>query len=155
MIQRSTTVLASVAILALLLGCGSSESDETLTKAEFIKRGDAVCTQANKQSAERYSSLAKQNVSNGSKRSVEEEGIEVGEEVLVPNAEWQAEGLAELSPPEGDETEVDAIVSSIEEGVKQANADPSSFYGKDYPFDEANRLMRDYGFQVCGRTNPT
>lgn len=154
MSKRSIAVLASAVALAILSGCGSSNDEESLTKAEFIKQGDAICTESNNQSAKQYRILAKAN--NGKKapeKSLEEEGIEVGEKVLVPNAEMRAEGLAELQPPEGDEEEIAAIVSAIEAGVEKTKADPSSFYSKNYPFDEANKLMIKYGFQVCGGVN--
>ncbi len=158
MSKQSIGVLTGVLALGFLAACGSGD-EGSLTKAEFIERGDAVCTAANKQSAKRYSALAKANEEKASdgnqrqERTLEEEGIEVGEKVIVPNAEDQADGLAGLSSPEGDETKIDAIVGAIEAGVAKATSDPSSFYGKSYPFDEANQLMREYGFKVCGGTN--
>ena len=152
--KRSIAVLASA--VALMSGCGGDEQEESLTRAVLIKRGDAICVKANEQSKKRYDDLMRKNTSRqAAKRSFEEEGIEVGEEVLVPNAEEQAEGLSELPPPDGDEAEIEAIVEAIEAGIAKANSDPGSFYSDEYPFDEANLLMVEYGFKVCGGGNRT
>jgi hypothetical protein len=152
MSKRSIAVLAGAVALAFLSGCGGGDDEEALTRAQFIKQGDAVCTEANERSAKLYNAFLKENAtSSGPKKSFEEEGIEVGEKVIVPNAELQAAGLAELPPPEGEEEKVDAIVGAIEAGLTKVKANPSSFYGKSYPFEEANRLMSEYGFEVCGK----
>lgn len=152
---RFLAILAGIAVLAMVAGgCGGDEEaggETTVTKAQFIKQADALCVKANKRFGREFKAFAKENQQKQPGKSVRAEGIEVGEEIFVPNAESRAEALAELPPPSGEEDRIAAILEAIEEGVEKAEENPASLYSRtNYPFARANQLQQDYGFRFCG-----
>jgi len=145
-------VAALVALAALVAGCGGGDSttDETvtLTKAEFIKQGDAICKKGNDQSEKEAEEFAEENdftLEKASKEQIEEAVAEV----LVPNVNQQAEELDELGAPEGDEEQVEEIIVSLENAADEIEDDPSAVF-EDEVLKEPSKLAEDYGFKVCG-----
>jgi|SRR5215204_3968075 len=143
---------ALVALSALIAGCGGGDSttDETvnLTKTEFIKQGDAICKKGNDQSEKEAEKFAEENgftLEKASKDQLEEAVAEV----LVPSVNQQAEEIAELGAPEGDEEQVEEIIVSLEGAADKIEDEPSAvFDGK--VLKEPSKLAKDYGFKVCG-----
>ena len=41
-------VLLAAVAMAVVVGCGDDDSADSLTKAEFVEKGDAACEEANK-----------------------------------------------------------------------------------------------------------
>ena len=149
-----TMLVALVALAAVAAGCGDDEDAgaETLTKAEFIKRGDAMCQRANKEFQRDLQALGTENRKKGvTGRTLREEGIEISEKIFLPNTQSRADRLAAIPPPSGDEGEIEAIVKAIERGIAKGEEDPNTLFNQNaYPFDEANQLQQKYGFKVCG-----
>jgi hypothetical protein len=144
-------VLAALA--AIVAGCGGGDETTdsttvTLTKTEFIKKGDAICKKGNEQNETEAREFAKDNDFNPegtSKGQLEQ----VVEEVLVPSLNKQAEELDALGAPDGDEKQVEAIVVSLEDAAGEIEDKPSlAFAAK--TLGEPSRLAADYGFKVCG-----
>jgi hypothetical protein len=155
--KASLVVLALVALAAIVIGCGDSddggsettEATETLTKAEFIKRGDAICEEANEQNETEAEEFAKEKDFTLEK-ATDEQLEEAITEVLVPSLNQQAEDIKALGAPQGDEGQVDKIIVSLEDGASEIEDDPSlAFEGR--PLKESSRLADDYGFEVCGQ----
>lgn len=160
------TLLALAAFAVLVAGCGSSgggssssgesssaggEGSSSLTKAELIKQGDAICKQGNEDVEGEANEFAKENGIDVNKPSTSEQE-EVVSEVIGPAIMRQAEKIAELGAPSGEEEEVEAIVAAVEAGAEEAEQEPGSILnGKGGgPFAEANKLASAYGFKVCG-----
>ncbi|TMK56407.1 MAG: hypothetical protein E6G51_10640 [Actinobacteria bacterium] len=152
-------LLAAIAVLvalaALVAGCGGGDSttDETvtLTKTEFIKQGDAICKEGNEEISEGFEEYAEENDLPQNKEPSTEQGIEITETVILPNIQQQAEEIRELGAPEGDEDQVDELLTSLEDAVAEGEDDPELlFKGNTDPFAEVNELAKDYGFKVCG-----
>jgi len=144
-------VLGALATLAMLIaGCGGGGGDTTmtLTKAAFIKQGDAICKKGNVASGPEIEKFTKENGFTLEKAS-EDQAEEVVTEVLVPNLQRQTEELDALGAPEGDEGEIDALIASLNEATSELEKDPSKYF-------EANalakpiRLENAYGFKICG-----
>lgn len=145
--------LAALFVLAALVaGCGGGDetTDETvtLTKAEFIEQGDAICKKGNDLSEKEAEEFAEANdfeLGKASKEQLEEAVAEV----LVPNLNQQAEELDALGAPEGDEDKVEAIVVSLEGAADELEDEPGLiFEGK--ALKEPTELAQDYGLKVCG-----
>jgi hypothetical protein len=143
--------LGAVAALVLLIaGCGGGGGDttEALTKAEFIKQGDAICKKGNAASEAEVEKFAKENGFELEKPS-KSQAEEVVTEVLVPNLQRQAEELDALGAPKGDEAKVDALIASLEEATAEFEKEPASFF-KETALAKPIRLENAYGFKVCG-----
>ncbi|HKF81555.1 MAG TPA: hypothetical protein VKB23_01185 [Solirubrobacterales bacterium] len=149
-------VAALIALGALIAGCGGGDDttgDETvtLTKAEFIKQGDAICREGNEEIEKGFEGYAEENDLPQNKEPSTEQGIEITETVILPNVQQQAEEIRELGAPEGDEDQVDELLTSLEDAVAEGEDDPEALFSGDTdPFADVNQLANDYGFQVCG-----
>jgi hypothetical protein len=145
---------ALVALAALIAGCGGG--DETtdsatvaLTKAEFIKQGDAICKEASEDNEAEAEEYAEENgfaLEKASKEQLEEAVAEV----LVPSLNQEAEELDALGAPEGDEEKVEEIVVALEDATGEIEDDQSLIFEEE-TLEEPQQLAEDYGFKVCGQ----
>jgi len=153
-------LLASVVAIALVAaGCGSSSdtteesaSEATLTKSEFLKKGNAICAAGNKEIEEGFEEFGKENNLSENKGPTEAQFEEISETVLVPDVSKQLEGLRSLGTPEGDEGELDELLSNAEGTLEEVEEDPSVL-SKEDPFAEVNKEASAYGLTVCGEEN--
>ena len=163
------TALLAVALAAGLVaaGCGDDDDDtaattsaatttgatgatgatgEPLTKEQFVTEADAICKAGDK----KIDQAANETFSGGQPSQQEQEQF-VTEDV-VPNIQAQVDGIRALTPPEGDEEDVAAILDAAQAAIDQVQSDPGALTeGSDDPFTEANQLAKDYGLKVCGQ----
>jgi hypothetical protein len=148
----------SVMVLALA-GCGggggssteSSETTNSLTKAEFVKKGNAICAKTEKEVEEGVEKFTKEHNFSETKPPSEKQVAELAEGVLVPKVRKQLAEIRALGIPSGDEEEVEAIFAAAEEALRKTEEDPTAFgQGGVGPFVKANQLAREYGLTVCG-----
>jgi hypothetical protein len=144
--RRPIAILMALGLVAGMLGCGGGASeDNTVTKSAFVKQGNEICTEWQ---AARSAVFARFNAKfEGQKatRTDKEEGVL---ELLQPY-EKASSRLAALTPPDGDEEKVEAIVSAMEEGAGKIKAQPLSALTNSSAFEEANELSSAYGLKEC------
>lgn len=157
-------LIVPVVLACIAVGCGGGSSDparssasatssdvaatSALTKAKFIKLGDAICAATDKkQNAAFKAYSAKHPGEKPGKASQEKVIVSVG----LPPIHVEAEELAGLSAPGGDQAKISAIVQGIEAATAKAEKDPSSVLlrGVGNPFFEVDGLAREYGFKAC------
>jgi hypothetical protein len=127
-------------------GCGSDEKP-TPSKAEFLRKGNAVCAAGNKQ----IEAEANKRFRGQQSRPSDAELRKFATEVLLPSIEKQVSQLRDLGAPKGDEAKVKAILDAAQQGVDKGKQDPLSLTrDKADPFARANSLARQYGLNVCG-----
>ncbi len=143
--------LLAVGVLAALGGCGgggssSGEASGPLTKAQFIKRAEAICQRRGKEKTDAFSAAAAsgQSLQTASRAQAE---LFVRKAVLVPNSHVIDE-FAELEPPAKDKATMAGIVKSWRAGLKKAEADPSKAVLGD-PFVKGTEAAKAYGIQLC------
>lgn len=151
--SKLLTAAAAAAVLVMLIaGCGGGDetTDETvtLTKTEFIKQGDAICKKSGEQSEQEAEEFAEENGFTLEKASTEQLEDAVGA-VLVSTLRQQAEEISALGAPEGDEEQVEAIITSLESATDEIEDEPKLVF-EEKVFEEPNELAEDYGFKVCG-----
>lgn len=147
--------VAAAVLVMLVAGCGGGDetTDETvtLTKAEFVKQGDAICKEGNEEIEAGFEEFAEENDIPQNKEPSKEQGVEIVETVILPNIQQQGEEIRELGAPEGDEEQVDELLDSLEDAVAQGEDNPEFLFEDDTdPFGEVNQLAADFGFKVCG-----
>lgn len=152
------SALAAIVMGAIIAGCGGGddssssgggdETATTLSKSEFIKQADEICGDANAQSQTEAEEFAEENDFELEKAGKEqlEEAIS---DVFVPSLNQQAEELAALGAPEGDEEQVEAIVTSLEDAAGEIEDDPGIAFEAD-ALKEPSQLAGAYGLEVCG-----
>lgn len=147
---------AAVASAVLAVGCGGGDDEDSTAsdaQADFIAQADQICSEASARinaEAEKRQQEAGSDV--GSGRDV----IDLYTEVTIPELKRMFDQIGELTPPPGDEEQVEQILDAADEALREANQKPASLAkpgGQGNPFDEVNGLEQDYGFEVCGGGN--
>jgi hypothetical protein len=155
--EKSASTAAKQATEA---GNGSSQGDESappsasgqpLTKREFIRLGDQICRRGG---TKIVTELQKHKLEYGrgfGKQPTQKQNEEGLVDLVLPVIQSEAEEIAALEPPAGDEQEVAAIVRALETGVAETEAKPSLAGSvKGNPLGEASKLSQEYGFKLCG-----
>ena len=156
-------LVACMAIVMIVGGCGGSDdsSDSTagtdstagaeLTKAQFLKQGNAVCADTNEEIQEGFQEFLKENSISENERLTTAELSEVAEDIVAPIVGRQIKELRELGAPAGEEGQVEKILAAAEEGIQKSEEDPSSLLAGEgeSAFGKANRLAQEYGLKTC------
>ena len=140
----------TVAVLAAVAGAGCGGDDEKpLSKAEYVKQGDAICKKAQasgeKKVEEMFGDLGP------NEKPSDEQLTTLVEDVIKPNTQGQLNDLRDLTPPEGDEDTVNGIYDGVEEGLAKVEDDPKILLSKDDPFAPATKKAEEYGFKECSK----
>jgi hypothetical protein len=170
-LPKRRLVVALFALLAVVLvaaGCGgggssssstsgsdttggsTTESDsggEAPTKATFIKEADKICTDDEDELNEEISAFAKEKGISTKTEPAKGLQIELFHNLVLPNIAKQAEELADLTPPEGDEATIedltDTLAKEVAEAKKAQGAAGTALQG-------ATEKAQAYGLKTCG-----
>lgn len=146
--------VAALACVVAVAGCGSSDDNDStasLSKAQFVKQGNAICRKGNAKIESEFEEFAENHQLQENKKPSKPVLEEATETILVPQISNQVEEIRALGTPEGDEGEVDAILGGAEEAVEEAEEDPATFAeGESAKLKEVNKEAREYGLTVCG-----
>ena len=163
MVYRHTYPATLFILLALLMagvGCGNSSGSSnspsntnddvgTLspTKTKFIREADEICRAMDKEQDAAIEAFLSTHPEGQMSKAMEVAFTKI---VGLQPVLAQADELADLSPPSGDEKKVGEIIQGIEDAVAEAEKDPSSILKKaGGPFAEVDSMSEDYGFKVC------
>jgi hypothetical protein len=120
------------------------------TKAAFIKEADTICGKADAVMTKEITKYAEEKeipISEGEEPSEEQE-TEIFHAVVLPNIARQAEEIAALKPPKGDEATIEELTDTLSTEVTEAEeADATPEEGS---LDGATMLAHEYGFKTCG-----
>lgn len=148
------SLVFAVLLLALLLlgGCGGGGA--ALTKKQYVRRADAVCTRLSRKLVRESAAFEKRRGLNvAAPNQHEREEIIVG--VLLPNIEERIDELKSLPAPKGDEAKVAQILSTLESGLRESRSQPTRSAAPDAhrgePFRMAMDVAADYGIWLCGQ----
>jgi hypothetical protein len=145
-------VLLSLAIVGA--GCGSNDKNggtggsSSLSKAEFVRRGNAICAAGNKETEAQGQKL----FGGQRKKPSKSQLTQFAATVLIPSVQKQVDQIRALGAPKGDEAKVKAIVDAAQQGIDKGKQNPLALTGQSGgdPFKKANALARAYGLTVCG-----
>jgi hypothetical protein len=138
-------LIVAAAAIAALVGCGSGGGEEQLTKAQFVKRGNAICAKAEQERGKIISEIVEKSRPNADVQAQQEKVIHEA----LPTYEAATEQIDDLEAPSGDEEKVDALVEAMEEAAERAMADPHTAIISNVPFRKANELAEGYGLKTC------
>lgn len=140
-----------VAMAAFAAGCGDDSSANSLSKAEFVKQGDAVCKKANKaEEDELIDYLEKASRANGGKPLTQAQESELVTTVVAPLIQLQVDTLNDLGSPEGSEEQADAFIAELEDVLEEAEENPVGTAASGEPFAESEKMAKELGFKFCG-----
>lgn len=148
MLKGIGIILGVLAIAASLIvaGCGGSSS-ESLTKAEYVRKGNAICGKWQQGRTELFEEFAAEFEKNGTEPTDADK--EKALVKLMQPYEEATSKLAELDPPDGEEAKVNAMVAAMEKAASQVKANPQSVISSSVPFIKPNKLAEAYGLKEC------
>jgi hypothetical protein len=127
---------------------GSDDSGAP-SKAAFIKEADKICGASDGVMAEEITDYAKENdIPIEKEEPSEDQEIEIFHAVVLPNIAKQAEELAALTPPAGDEDTVEDITDTLSSEVAAAEGEDG--IPDESTLEEASKKAKAYGLKTCG-----
>lgn len=142
-------VVALLAVVAIGCGSGGSSTEVALTKAQFIKRGDAICEAAQEKRTKATSAWVKK-ISKEGKEPEDFSHHELGQVYLtlaVPPVKGASAELGELGAPVGD-AQAEKVMESLNGTVESIEEEPLRVF-KEAPYEKADKLAAAYGFKSC------
>jgi hypothetical protein len=135
-------------------GKGESSADKSvqsgdLSKAEFVKRANAICEEGKKQSLEKMAAFVKEHKGDSGQPSAELV-VKAVQAVFIPQVQTQIDEIRALGSPQGDEATVEAFLDAMEEGATAASeASTSSTASFGQSFKRSAELAHEYGLDGC------
>jgi hypothetical protein len=155
--KRLFALFACLVPFALLAaGCGSSDNTEStattaLTKAEFLKKGNAICANGNKEINEGFESFFEESNLKKNEEPSKAQKEEAAETIVIPAIRKDVESIRALGAPEGEEEQVEEILTAAEEALETLESEPAAAVSEsNQAFVRVNKLSREYGLTVCG-----
>lgn len=156
--MRRRMICGPVLVTALVVGvcvagCGSSnststETTATVSKAEFVAGGNAVCVKGEKaQEAEINAYVKKHGLEN--KKPSEAQEAELVETVLVPNIQSQIDGVKAIGAPSGEEQQVSSALELSQQTLEKIEANPELAFGNKDTFAAAGKQLHALGLKKC------
>jgi len=133
----------ALGLTLFLAACGSGGGEE-LTKADFVRKGNAICGKWQQERAKRVGE-----VSTRFKPPYTSHEKETAILFLLRPYETTIEELKELSPPSGQEKEVGAMIKAMEKGVGRMHANPTAAVNSIKTFQDSNRKAEANGLKEC------
>ena len=131
--------IAAAVVAVLVVGCGGGEADP-LSKSAFIKQGNQICIQGTKEREAAVTEVAKENPEAGAE--------EVVNDAALPPTKDMVGELDGLGVPKGDEKQIEAIITGLEQGIARVEANPKEALGSE-AFEAANKAATSYGLTEC------
>jgi hypothetical protein len=133
--------------VGLVAGCGGGDDEESLTKAQFIRQGEAICERQNKKKdddlVKAFTKLEKEGKTG---RKVEEQIIS---DVALPPVAQMTEELAALGLPAEQEDQARQFIAEMERGVSELEKEPSLALSAEEPFEKVKERAGRFGFSAC------
>jgi len=160
-------VAATALALLLAVGCGSDDDSATgssgeeeisietgsLSKAAFIAKADAICTQTREEFEKEVEAAYVEEQKNPPKPTEVSPLVGFYETDFVDLYEEQIAKISALGAPQGDEQEIAAYLQGVQDGLTEAEENAEAFFG---PFIErkggfkgAAGIAKAYGLRVC------
>jgi hypothetical protein len=157
MTGTTTKMLLAAGLAAGLLaaGCGDDDGEDAPTRSEYIASSNALCKESEATAEEAFGRII------GGDRPTPVKAQRFLKEGVIPAIRRNVAEREALTPPDGDEAEVEAMISAGEQaiaGLEQVAADREQvealFRGKlRDPATEFDSLSGEYGIDQCSGGN--
>jgi hypothetical protein len=162
-IRAFLAVSAAIAAVLAFAGCGGSDSSSaasegitvqtaSVSKGQFIKKADAICAASKRKLEVALASYFK----TGKRPSNEAEQNawvkKYASTVLLPNYEKRIDELSAAGAPSADQSEVTAILESLQHSLDKIRQDPIKTSSDGTIFVKPAKLASGYGLSGCAET---
>jgi len=152
-------LLATMATLIFAVGCGGSSNDEvtvqtgSLSKAEFVKKADAICEAARTEFLAKYTNYVEGHKSDIINPQKQDAVLgEVLETILAPNIERQITQISELGAPGNYAPEVTDFLNALQTRLDKAKENPAGLATTPTPFVDAENIARRAAMNGCAES---
>lgn len=139
-----------LALVAMASACGGS-SESTISKAQFIKRADAICEKTNKvqlAAMEKAAKLTEKTLGVKIEQLSEKQQEEAVVGAVLPAVPREVEELEALPLPEGSEEEAEQIIQGIAGAAREVK--PGDRIDElEETFAAINKRLAKFGFKRC------
>jgi hypothetical protein len=119
---------------------------EPLPKVEFLREADEIC-----HASEARIEAAADDLVTGRGDPAPAEVERAAVRIVIPALETEVKAIRALGAPEGDEREVERILSATESGIEEIRREPRALLeGIPPSLRRAQRLAESYGSRQCG-----
>lgn len=135
-------------------GSGAPEvAESSLSKAEFVKRANALCSKERTKNFKQLTVFAGKHAAEGKPESTLLKDLV--REVLLPRIEREIAGIAELGAPAGERAQVEAILEAQQKAVDEAAelANPKTLAQVESYFAKAGAMAKAYGISTCDNSS--
>lgn len=140
--------LAIAAVLSVLVaGCGGDDR-KSLSKGEYIQRGDAICRAGDApiiKATKEFGDVGTRAPTGARLKALND----FTTDVLVPGLRGEIEKLRALSAPDGDEDRLDALYDAADDAIGEVESDPRLVLRVADPISRVREQARKYGFETC------
>lgn len=143
--------------LAVCAGCGGGGGAEPLTKAQFTKQANQICSKVGKEIVKKLSSFVKEQPNEGAGQSQDELFAGAMKTILLPMTEAEADQIEALAVPAGDKTKIEAYLARLHAGIRTIRQQESNSFAAlhdslvefEKPFIPSHKLAAAYGMREC------
>jgi len=141
----------------LVAGCGSSSSttttttSATVTKAEFVAKGNAICAAGSKTQEAAFNAYAKKHGLKENQQPTKAQQAEAVNTILAPNIESQITAVKNIGAPSGEEQQVNSALESAQQELNKVKANPELAFGKESAFVGAGEKLHALGLTQCAK----
>jgi hypothetical protein len=160
-IQWFSVLVGALAMTLIAAGCGGGGGGSgeitvqtgSLSKAEFIKRADAICSAARTEFLAEYTSFYKANES-ALEDAQKEPAVmkEALETIVTPNYDGEIEKISALGAPSDYAPKVTAFLKSVQRRLDEVHEHPAELLATPYPFKEPEDVAKAAGLQGCAES---
>lgn len=141
--------IGALAVAAFAAGCGGS--DDSLTKAEFVKQATDMCNRVSGETQAKLLAYVKEREKDGKSGVLgKSDEAELVKEVIPASLNAKAEGLEEIGAPEGEEAKFDALVEDLQSTAETAESESEVLVTEAAPFAQSEKLAKELGVPSCG-----
>jgi hypothetical protein len=138
----------------LMAGCGSggstaTESTTSISKSEFVAKGNAVCAAGDRAQEAKVEAFLKAQGLKANEEPTKTQLIEVTEAVFVPSVQKQIDGLTAIGAPNGEEQRVNSALKGAQEAINEVKANPQLAFAKEPPFHAVAQDLHALGLTKC------
>lgn len=137
--MKTLLVAMTTCATLALAGCGASEP-EPLTKAEFIKKADAIC----QSTSDKLDAASAELSESSSMKDITTFVVDKA----IPEVKDQVAAMRKLTPPKADADTIDAMLDEVESVIAKLVKEPMALMQEGI-FDKADKMATDYGFVTC------
>jgi len=158
---RLLLIAAAFAALLVAAGCGGGSSGPTeatvqtgsLSKAEFIKKADAICEAARAEFLTKFESFYQAHKAEASNQQSEAAFLgEVFQSVLSPNVERQIEQISKLGAPKDYAPQAATFLNALQAQLQEFDEDPAKLTATPYAFKHAENVAKAAGLIGCSES---